>query len=507
MNVRVNYTMSLVVLTIPILFSQPIIDAKRDYITLAGYEGAHVNPNAILFDFNTRPATIQSFHRNNNDGILYQYSSIADRNGALQLYTNGCAIFNKDFSKVNGAEVINDGFVHDILCPRGYSGWQSALFLPIVEDSSSFLLVHQFVDTTTVGVVTKTLRQTLLTRKRGVYSTIYRDSLVLGDTTDGNMMTACRHGNGRDWWIIVTKLYDTKRYKLLVNGKTITKHSEQRIGISSLRGENGGGRAVFSPDGTKYVRYNFKSDLQIFDFDRCSGLLSNFKHIPIYDSADTIWGASAAISPNSRYLYVTSSRTIYQFDLSSSNIEASKIIVAEWDGRLSSVGTEHFFNMAQLGADGKIYITYTGGIDMYSIIHYPDRRDTACSVQQHIDLDAPISSGFSFPNFRLGALRGSPCDTLTTATTDITDPINVTIYPNPAKDNVCLDFTLNDYSKLSEMWIDIVDISGRVVQKQALFDYSSIVKIDVSGLVNGVYLLQIKNKERIVKVEKLVIVR
>lgn len=163
--------------------------------------------------------------------------------------------------------------------------------------------------------------------------------------------------------------------------------------------------------------------------------------------------------------------------------------------------------MCQLGADGKVYITYTGGIDMYSVIHYPDRRDTACSVQQHIDLDTPISSGFSFPNFRLGPLRGSPCDTLTTAIDEQNEPIKVTLYPNPAKDNVTLDFTLTDYSKAAEMHIEIVDMSGRIVQKQDVFDYSSVVKMDVGRLGNGVYLVQIKHKQRVVKVEKLVIVR
>ena len=488
--------------------SQPLFDAKRDYVALAGYEGSHVPINAMLFDFNVRPTTINPFHRNNNDGILYQYSSIADGNGALQLYTNGCAIFNKDYSKVSGAELINYGYIHRTQCPQGYLGWQSALFLPIANDSNSFLLLHQFVDSSSTGlVIIKNLRATLINRKNDRFSTIYKDSLVINDTIDANMVTACRHANGTDWWIILNESYTSKRYILFHNSVGIKIKKEQNIGNPSLNGENGGGQAVFSPNGAKYVRYNFKSDLQIFDFDRCLGMLSNFKHIPISDSADTLWGSGVAISPNSRYLYVTSSIQIYQFDLQSSDIAASKVIVAEWDGRLSTTGSRLFFNKAQLGADGKIYITHPGGVRFYSIIHYPDRQDTSCSVEQHIPLATFVSTNFNFPNFRLGALRGSPCDTLTTATDEPNEPIKVTIYPNPAKDNVTLDFTLTDYSKASEMRIEIVDMAGRIVQKQGVFDYSSVVKMDVGRLDNGVYLVQIKQKQRIVKVEKLVIVR
>src|SRR5690606_34052923 len=125
---------------------------------------------------------------------------------------------------------------------------------------------------------------------------------------------------------------------------------------------HGLGQAVFSPDGTKCVHYSQVSMsagnfLNIYDFDRCTGLLFNPIHENIVDSA---WSGGVAISPNSRFLYVTSYDYIYQYDLWSYDILATKDTVAIYDG-YEIVITPIFtlptrFFLMQLGPDGRIYI-------------------------------------------------------------------------------------------------------------------------------------------------------
>ncbi|KGE85609.1 hypothetical protein IX84_26310 [Phaeodactylibacter xiamenensis] len=59
---------------------------------------------------------------------------------------------------------------------------------------------------------------------------------------------------------------------------------------------------------------------------------------------DTAYFAGAAISENSRFLYISSYRYIYQYDLEAEDTEGSKVLVAEYDGFESpaNFGTRFF---------------------------------------------------------------------------------------------------------------------------------------------------------------------
>jgi hypothetical protein len=108
----------------------------------------------------------------------------------------------------------------------------------------------------------------------------------------------------------------------------------------------GVGQAQFTPDGTKYVRINSHNIntgqfIEIYDFDRCDGYLYNPR---VINYNDTAYFAGAAISENSRFLYISSYRYIYQYDLEAEDIEGSKVLVAEYDGFESpaNFGTRFF---------------------------------------------------------------------------------------------------------------------------------------------------------------------
>jgi hypothetical protein len=68
----------------------------------------------------------------------------------------------------------------------------------------------------------------------------------------------------------------------------------------------------------------------------------------------------------------------------------------------------------QLGPDGKIYAACASGVKSFHVIHNPDEKGLNCDYQQH-GVALPTYNAFSipsFPNFRLGPLDGSSCDTL-----------------------------------------------------------------------------------------------
>ena len=240
-------------------------------------------------------------------------------------------------------------------------------------------------------------------------------------------ITGVKHGNGRDWWLLTHKHQEQLFCSSLIGPAGISPPALQTIGLVRQSGI----QAAFSSDGTMYASYNTLDDLEIFAFNRCTGLLSNYTHIDINDS---MVGGGLAFSPNCRYLYASSVLYVYQFDLLASNIAASKQTVAVWDGTYSPAPpfAANFFLM-QLAPDGKIYINCCNStLDMH-VINYPDSAGLACDLQQH-SIHLPAFNAFSipnYPNYFLGRDLGSPCDSLTDINTYTSTVIPIRVTPQP----------------------------------------------------------------------------
>ena len=128
-------------------------------------------------------------------------------------------------------------------------------------------------------------------------------------------------------------------------------------------------------------------DTRLFNFDRCTGLLSNPKILPI--SNDSLAGFGTCFSPNSKYLYASSWNTIYQFNTDTSDILASKKVIAIND---TFASPQHPFYTdfwyMYLAANGKIYITSGSSVFDLHYINYPDSSGLASDVHLH-DLNLP----------------------------------------------------------------------------------------------------------------------
>ena len=103
---------------------------------------------------------------------------------------------------------------------------------------------------------------------------ILRKELILHDTLGAGKLSACKHANGRDWWIIVPEWNSNRYYRYLLTPEGIDTVGMQEVGEPTI---NGLGQALFSPDGTKHVRFSGLSIelgewISIYDFDRCTGL-------------------------------------------------------------------------------------------------------------------------------------------------------------------------------------------------------------------------------------------
>ena len=349
--------------------------------------------------------------------------NISDKNRKMLFFTNGINIYNTDGSIMTNGNYINPGNLNDEYSISGYPPSQSAVIFSSPGDSASYHIFHIGLgDTDDYGTTGMKFYYSIVRQNLSTGSLFVSDKnqVILSDTLGKGYITATKHANGRDWWLIMPRIASNKYRIYLFDPNGIHLINEQNIGyVTDPR--DWSGQSVISPDGSKYIRYDQFNQLNIFDFDRCTGILSNPLHLAHpFASPDSAFAGGVSVSPNSRYLYLSATVWLYQYDLQATDIASSRTIVGEYDGTLLPFPTT--FYRAQLAPDGKIYITATNGNRSMHVIHYPDLPGLACDFENNaVKVNNAIFWGSMpyFPNYRLGALEGSGCDTLHTGTAPV----------------------------------------------------------------------------------------
>lgn len=395
------------------VYSQGLPSSKRDYVWMFGYDNSQPYFGGTKLNFNSQPTSINYATQSIN--LSFTNSSICDENGNLLFYTNGMYVANANHQTMPNGDSLNPGDLFNYYSNNGYRLNQGSIILPSPEVPNLFYILHEkliYDNAYTYLCSGLYLSIVDMSLNSGLGDIITKNSPILLDALDPGI-TAVRHANGRDWWILIPKFINNLYYKLLLNPNGLQVYGIQSIGTPSTQMELG--QSCFSPDGSKYVRFaatnfNVPFRLEVFDFDRCSGILSNYRNLWFVDDASC---AGAAISPNSRFMYVSHELKVDQYDLQASDIAASKITVAVYDGfhdPLFSLGFTNF-NTAQLAPDNRIYISCTNSARYLHVINNPDLQGLACNVQQH-SIQLNTFNDASMPNFRLGALPCTICDTL-----------------------------------------------------------------------------------------------
>ena len=148
----------------------------------------------------------------------------------------------------------------------------------------------------------------------------------------------------------------------------------------------------------------------------------------------------------------------------------------------------------------KIYISCGNADTVYHVIERPDEKGDSCLFKQHsLSLPSPSAGVPSFPNYRLGELAGSPCDTLTALNENIRVEKEkiLKVFPNPATDFVVIDYGFTDWNK-GEVDLQISNELGQIVYEHKLPMYSGFQKINISSFANGFYTVYIKRGNAVV---------
>ena len=474
---------------------------KENYIWVNGHDSFSSNPifGGINIDFNGDTVQAIKIDRFIDFGKGND-ASICDSSGQLLFYSNGCFIANKENQLMENGDSLNSGEVYNSYCgdeSLGYtSGFQSSIILPLPASDSLYYLFHKriFLFFNPFDVKTLNLLYSLvdISRNNGLGKVIEKNKIALQDTLSFGEMTAVRHANGVDWWLVSPGDRNNKYFIFSFTQNGLALAHTQILGDTTPPAGEGGGYAIFNPDGSKYIRFNPHNKVRMFDFDRNTGLLSNYQHIDVDFGDSEPFDGGCLISPSGQFLYISVKRYLYQMDLWSDNIEASQVLVGTYDGYADPLVAN--FGRGLLGPDCKLYVFPGNDTRVIHVIHNPNEPGLACNFEQHA-LHTPTYHGATFPNFpdfRLKALGEpvSPCEGYTVGIRDVALhalPV-VSVYPNPA--DTYLHIAVREPLSAPAHWV-LYDLYGRAVRSMLLVAGSERWQSDVAGLPAGVYAWQL----------------
>ncbi|MFQ5446851.1 MAG: hypothetical protein ACE5FF_07955, partial [Saprospiraceae bacterium] len=408
-----------------------------------------LNTKTFQVDFRTSPPSVTVDVKM---PLAFTKASFSDAEGNILFYTNGIQINNKSDEMMENGDSLNAGYWANVSSSVGYPVPKGAFFLLKPLDSTMCFLFHMYTETISGAHFLSKFYYSLIdmNANNGLGSVVEKNiPLLNGDAQlNFNHAVAVRHGNGRDWWIIVPHRMQPQYFRFLLTPEGIYGPEVQEVGFKepTLDPNQYIGTSLFSPDGTKYADYDFLTGIQIFDFNRCTGLLSN--PVKIDYQWDPNWNngeSGIAFSSSGRFLYMTRKKNgieLVQYDLFTTDIPASEVVIYScnsFNNYLCSM------THPQLGPDGEIYIGAVIDTVAFHIIHQPDSLGQACEFDYGgfvFPLKYPGTLMPYFPNYRLYDLPGSPCDTLGIGPVAVEEEgreeSHFHIYPNPAGGEVHL---------------------------------------------------------------------
>ncbi len=218
-------------------------------------------------------------------------TSYSDKDGNLKFMSNSLRIFDATLKVMENGDTINPGvywkpdpFDANYL-PRGVR----ALSAPGDEDHFAYL-IHQAEDTCKKcpsGFIKLTplyYTKIDLQANGGLGAVVEKNKII--QKVKGAPYSVTKHANGRDWWILLPEqgINHYRRYLLTPQG--IEWPWIQEIVPNQTEVVWKPLSASFSPTGDKFVFGYGNQAVFLFDFDRCTGLLSNFRELPLTDYQD-----------------------------------------------------------------------------------------------------------------------------------------------------------------------------------------------------------------------------
>ncbi|NQT78247.1 MAG: gliding motility-associated C-terminal domain-containing protein [Bacteroidetes bacterium] len=297
---------------------------------------------------------------------------IADSAGNLLFMTTGKKIFNRNF------ELMVDGLFGHFSCT------QPAIILPKPDNPEQYYIFTADSYRDINGDKGLNYTTISMTANGGLGGVAALNTNLIPDGMDGRL-TAVKHANGKDFWLISHKWESNEfcAFRVTAAGVDANYVSSNTGSVHSTGDNNLLGFMKASPDGSRLAVSLYESEIvEFFDFNNSSGKVT----APLTSPPDYTGAYGLEFSPDNTKVYLTTldyaniipvfPSELYQFDLSSSNIF----------GTVTSLhSSPDLFRYAglQLGLDGKIYmaksINATNHSDYLGVVYNPNRAGLACN--------------------------------------------------------------------------------------------------------------------------------
>ncbi len=325
-------------------------------------------------------------------------ASISDEDGNLLFYTNGVTVYNKTHQVMLNGDNIG-----------GHLSSCQVLIIPQPGSSIYYVFTTGAIETN----FTEGYRYSIvdMSRDNGKGEVIAKKISLWPSCTE--RMTAARHANGYDVWVITNDNSSNTFRSWLV-----TCNGLQPSAVVSTVGDmlNGAWVAInagmmkVSADGKTLAQTHFPfidevtsppNFCQLFDFDNSTGLLSNPRKIGFASGQFT----HCEFSPDSKMLYLSRphEKKIDQVEITLPSMAA--ILASRY-----TINTSVAFYDMQLAPDEKIYCSKPG--IALSVINLPNQKGGACRFVEEqlsilpgssfIGLPSHINDAFGTPDFNNG---------------------------------------------------------------------------------------------------------
>ena len=445
-----------------------------------------INPIVENGRFNTITAT--------NNASVCKYET-----GEILIYSHGSIIYNNLGLPMENGDSINNGKYTFNSYPAGPIIWQGVIILPFPNHKNLFYVIYNNLDSIIPGMyISSKLYYSVvnLNINNGLGKVVQKDISILNNWLEGGRINAIQHANGRDWWILVNGNNDTKHYVFLLDPAGIKLYKIQTIGsvyTATIQSNNPtcvnqSGTQIVYTYGTRDAGHHHRFDF--YDFDRCSGMLSNYYYKSFIDTAEAI---GCAFSPNDSLFYVSNLYHLFQFNIKD-KADSNRILIDSFDITVHDP-LNVFLGLQKLAPDNKIYMGTWNGSRQLHCITKPNIRGKGCGFKQSY-LKTDSSNHYfqgsmpNYPNFRLGVLKGSSCDTIKESL-----PLPVTdrllIYPNPNNGSFKI---VNGTSNINN--VAVYNVLGQLVFKQN-YNAALVAEINVNHFPKAMYILIVENTDGI----------
>jgi hypothetical protein len=319
---------------------------------------------------------------------------------------------------------------------------------------------------------------------------ISKNNVLINELSSAGSLHACRHANGRDWWVIKGGIYEDELFIGLLSPSGISMQKITFPDILHIPQTNTS--SFFSADGNTFIHYSNLPDrrLYVFNFDRCTGEFSYRFTRSLQPYTSPFDWSYCNLSPDGSKFYFRTSPSAgiingsYQYDIEQDTVYYITV---------HSSAPEMAPNYKQILIQSRLDEPGPTGqqIATISMVNNINQSFVPSNFILHADTVAnypTFAAPSSFANFRLGKLVGSPCDTIVSSVQAIpAKEININLYPNPAKDLLYVEFP---YPNGKPYQISMVDAMGKLVYRSTMNAEGGSLSLAQLGLTKGLYVLQ-----------------